>query len=78
VPKIVNAKYDAAENVLRLVEPLEGVEDDANVQLQFIASSAPEPPSEPERPWLAMRGIMSKEDGEDFARALNELFPSWE
>jgi hypothetical protein len=48
------------------------------VQLQFIASSAPEPPSEPERPWLAMRGIMSKEDGEDFARALNELFPPWE
>jgi hypothetical protein len=47
-------------------------------QLQFIGASAPEPVSETERPWLAMRGTMSKEDGEDFARALNELFPPWE
>jgi len=74
VGKVIEAEYDAGHNALHLIEPLEGVKDHERVQVQVI--SAPNP--NPERPWMAFSGIMSKEQGEDFARAINELFPPWE
>jgi hypothetical protein len=70
--KVVTAEYDAAQNTLRLVEPLDGVRDHEKVQVQVIATeSAPQPG------WLALRGSLSKEAGDELAQALNELFPPW-
>lgn len=67
---LVTAEYDAAENVLRLEKPLQGFEDHEKVYLTLGKNN-----DDPERPWLAFSGIMSKEDGEDFARAIEEMFP---
>jgi hypothetical protein len=69
--KVLKAKYDAAENVLRLVEPLDGVKDDETVSVTV------ETPANPERPWLALEGSLSIEAGESLARAHEELFPPW-
>jgi hypothetical protein len=70
--KVVTAEYDAAQNTLRLVEPLDGVRDHERVQVQVIATDA-----HAQSKWLALRGSLSKEAGDDLARALNELFPPW-
>jgi hypothetical protein len=72
--KVVTAEYDAAQNTLRLVEPLDGVRDHQQVQVQVIAT----PVEEAEPAWIALRGSLSKEAGDDLARALDELFPPWE
>jgi hypothetical protein len=70
--KIVKAEYDAATHALRLVEPVDGLEDHDlfTVILQKV-------PAEDPRPWLKSSGVMSKEDGDDFARAIEEMFPPW-
>lgn len=68
--RLVTAEYDAERNELRLTEPLEGVKDGEKVDVMIVALPHG---SEPSRPWLALSGIMSKEQGEDFARALAEL-----
>jgi hypothetical protein len=72
--KVVTAEYDAAQNTLRLVEPLDGVRDHQQVQVQVIAGAA----EEAKPAWMALRGSLSKEAGDDLARALDELFPPWE
>jgi len=69
--KTLTARYDAAENVLRLAEPLEGVKDHDEVKVTVEEK----PPLDPERPWLAFSGIMSGEQGEEFARVIEEMFP---
>ena len=69
--KVLKAKYDAAENVLRLVEPLDGVKDDETVSVTV------ETPVDPDRPWLALSGSLSKEAGDSLAQAHEELFPPW-
>jgi hypothetical protein len=66
--KVLKAKYDASENALRLVEPLEGVKNDETVEITLAET----PPVDPERPWLSLSGSLSKE-----ARAHEELFPPW-
>jgi hypothetical protein len=70
--KVVTAEYDAAHNTLRLVEPLDGVRDHETVQVQVIAADDNDVPA-----WLALRGTLSKEAGEDLASAIDELFPPW-
>jgi hypothetical protein len=71
--KVVTAEYDASENALRLIEPLDGVADHERVQVQVIAAdSGNDVPG-----WMALRGTLSKEAGEDLASAIDELFPPW-
>jgi hypothetical protein len=69
--KVLTAEYDATQNTLRLVEPLDGVGDHEKVQVQVIAT-------EREKPWMALRGSLSKEAGEELSRIVNEMFPPWD
>ena len=71
--KVVLAEYDAAQNALKLEEPLEGVRDREKVTV-----TVEKPVVDPSRPWLGLSGSLSKEAGEDLARAIEELFPPWE
>jgi hypothetical protein len=66
--KVLNAEYDAASNRLRLLEPLEGFADRERVSV--IVDHA-----EAKKPWSDLRGLLSGEDGEKFARAIDEAFP---
>ena len=70
--KTVKAEYDASENVLRLVEPLEGIPDHAQVDVTFVE------PGAAARSVEKLSGSLSKEAGESMARAINELFPPWD
>ena len=65
--KVLTAEYDEKHQSLRLPEPLAGVKDRA--KLRVIVEATPEPV---ERPWMRLRGILSPEEGEDFARAIEE------
>ncbi|HEV7922413.1 MAG TPA: hypothetical protein VGR02_16625 [Thermoanaerobaculia bacterium] len=77
--KTLKARYDAEHNVLRLVEPLEGFANDADVEVTVeTAAEAKVPGDEVERPWLALEGSLSREAGEELARNINELFPMWD
>ena len=67
--KVLIAEYDAAENALRLVEPLSGVKDHEKVRLSIEA-----PPAGEDRPWLALRGSLSPEAGDSLARAIDAMF----
>lgn len=69
--KLVKAEYDAATNTLRLAEPVEGLRDHDEVNVTIFKTSTGDPE------WMRFRGSLSKEDGEDFARAINEMFPPW-
>jgi hypothetical protein len=68
--KVVTAQYDAAKNVLRLVEPLEGVADGALVEATVQTPTQVANPS-----ILEFRGILSGENGEEFAALIDEMFP---
>ena len=70
--KVVTAEYDAAQSALRLLEPLDGVRDHEKVQVQVIPTEA-----KAKSTWSDLRGSLSKEAGDDLARALNEMFPPW-
>jgi hypothetical protein len=70
--KVVQAEYDAGENILRLAEPLEGVADHQRVTLTVTAAE-----NGADRPWLALSGSLSSEAGQSLARAVDELFPPW-
>jgi len=70
--KVVIAEYDAAQNTLRLVEPLDGVRDHEKVQVQVIATEA-----KAKSTWSDLRGSLSKEAGEELSRIVNEMFPPW-
>ena len=69
--KVVKVEYDAAEQVLRLAEPLQGVADHAKLQ-----ATLEDPVDDANRPWLAFRGRLSKEDGEELAALIEEMFPT--
>jgi len=73
--KVVTAGHDAEHNTLRLVEPLEGVRDHETVKVQVIAE---EEGKGGEPAWMALAGSLSKEDGDELARLVNEMFPPWE
>ncbi|MBV9494404.1 MAG: hypothetical protein JOZ54_09155 [Acidobacteria bacterium] len=70
--KTLKARYDAANNVLRLVEPLEGVANDAEVT---VAVETSVDAADSARPWAHLRGILSKEAGDEMARIIAEEFP---
>jgi hypothetical protein len=71
--KVFTAEYDAKENVFRLEEPPDGVADHEKVKLTMVT---PEAAGEPERPWLAFRGCLSKEDADELAAIIEEEFPT--
>ena len=71
--KVVIAEYDAKENALRLIEPLAGIKDHDRVRVAIDESAG-----EQDRPWLAMRGILSAEAGASLAAAIDEMFGSSE
>jgi hypothetical protein len=66
--KIVKAEYDAEHQTLRLLEPLEGFED--HEQVTAVVNK-----NDQARPWQPLRGVLSKEAGEELARAIDEMFP---
>jgi hypothetical protein len=65
----VKAEYDKENQTLRLLEPLEGFgnHEQVSVLVDKVIDS--------ERPWLALENTLSGEDGESFARAIDEAFP---
>lgn len=73
--KVVTAEYDATQNTLRLVEPLDGVRDHEQVQVQVIANN--DEAGKSESPSMALNGILSEEAGEELSRLVNEMFPPW-
>lgn len=67
--KVLNAEYDDATCSLRLLEPLEGFADRERVSV--IVDHA-----EAKRPWSDLEGILTGENAESFARAIDEAFPT--
>jgi hypothetical protein len=65
----VKAEYDAETQTLRLLEPIEGFAN--HEQVDVIVDKH----LDPKRPWLALENTLSGEDGEAFARAIEEMFP---
>ncbi len=65
--KVLNAEYDDASHSLRLLEPLEGFADREKVSVIVDHVG--------KRPWSDLEGILKGEDGESFARAIEEAFP---
>ena len=70
--KIVAVEYDAAEQVLRLEKPLEGVEDHTKMHVMIDEV----PPQGDERPWIKFSGCLSAEDGAEMAALIEEMFPT--
>lgn len=66
----MKAKYDAAQNALRLVEPLEGVANDEMVDLTVTPTEVGNPSI------LKFRGCLSEEDGAEMAALIEEMFPT--
>jgi hypothetical protein len=66
--KTVTAEYDAEQRTLRLPEPLEGLSDGQRVEVTVNAE-----PSNPD--WWRFCGVLSGDNGESFARAIDEAFP---
>ena len=66
--KIVKAEYDANTKALKLAEPLDDFADKevVTVIVHHI---------DPERRWLELRGTLAGEEGEQFAHAVEEMFP---
>jgi hypothetical protein len=73
--KVVTAQYDATQNTLRLVEPLDGVRDHETVQVRVITNG--EETGKTESSSMALNGILSEEAGEELSRLVNEMFPPW-
>lgn len=73
--KVVKAEYDAAQNTLRLVEPLDGVRDHQTVDVQVFAGG--DDSGKVESSSMALKGILSEEAGEELSRLVNEMFPPW-
>ena len=69
--KVVTVEYDAAAQVLRLDQPLEGVAHGARLQVTLTPINDPA-----DRPWLAFRGCLSPEDGDEMAAIIEEEFPT--
>jgi hypothetical protein len=66
---VIKAEYDKENQTLRLLEPLEGFGN--HEQVSVIVDKV----IDPKRPWLALENILSGEDGESFAGAIEEAFP---
>ena len=68
--KVVRAEYDAATHALKLVEPVEGLHD--RDQVDVTIDKREEPGAESWRPFV---GCLAGPAGDDFARAIDEMFP---
>ena len=68
--KTVKADYDASQQTLHLVEPLEGVGDGQRVEITINSHPASDPD------WWRFCGVLSGENGESCARAIEEAFPT--
>jgi hypothetical protein len=66
--KVLNAEYDDATRSLRLLEPLEGFTDREKVSVIVQHAAV-------KKPWSDLRGLLSGEEGEEFARLIEEAFP---
>jgi hypothetical protein len=64
----LNADYDEATHSLRLLAPLEGFADREKVLVTVEHADA--------RPWSDLRGLLSGKEGEEFARVIEEAFPT--
>lgn len=67
---VIEAEYIAAENVLKLSAPLEGVEDHARLEVEIKPAAAPRT----EQPWMKLAGSVSAEDGRAVAKAIRDGF----
>ena len=67
--KVVKARYDAEQHVLRLAGPLEGVANDEDVDVTVKTNTAHEPSI------LDFRGRLTGKNGEEFAALIEEMFP---
>ena len=67
--KVVTAEYDDETRSLHLAEPLEGFANRERVSV--IVEHA-----KPKKPWSDLRGLLSGEEGEKFARDIEEAFPT--
>ncbi|HUR80012.1 MAG TPA: hypothetical protein VM733_04560 [Thermoanaerobaculia bacterium] len=70
--KVMDARYDAKQNVFRLAEKPEDIPDDAEVTLSARVKTLPV------RSVVEFRGRLSKEAGDSLADAIEEMFPPWE
>ncbi len=71
VKKVVKVEYDAASNSLQLAEPLDGVADRETLQATIETRRAAGVES-----WRPFAGCLAGEAGEDFARVIDEMFPT--
>lgn len=67
--KVLTAEYDDETQTLHLPERLEGVVNHA--QVSVIIDQA-----KPKKPWSDLRGLLWGEEGEKFARDIEEAFPT--
>ena len=67
--RVVKAEYDAENQTLRLLEPVDGLAD--RDQIDVIIDKR----IDPKRPWMALANTLSGEDAEAFSRAIDEMFP---
>lgn len=66
----MKAEFDAENQTLRLLEPVDGLADREHVKVIIDKII------DPKRPWMALANTLSGEDGESFARAIDEMFPT--
>jgi hypothetical protein len=77
IENVVTAKYDAEHRTLHLARPLFGASDGAEVRVHVHVPLPTAATVDPDQRRDALSGIMSEEDGKDFADAINEMFPPW-
>jgi hypothetical protein len=66
---IVQAEFDAEKQELKLSEPLNGFKDHEIVRV--IVHHI-----DPDRPLLEFRGALAGKEGEQFANAVEDMFPT--
>lgn len=66
--KVVTVEYDAAERVLRLAEPLEGVEDHAKLQATLEKTPL-------SSRWASLRSTVSEEQLDELETIIGTMFP---
>jgi hypothetical protein len=67
--RTIKVEYIAEENILKLTQPLEGVRNHANLEVEIR-----ELPLAQNQPWLSLAGSLPDEEGRALARAVREAF----
>ena len=68
--RVIEAEYIAAENILKLSAPLQGVEDHARLEVEIKQTVGPRT----EQPWMKLAGSLNTEDGRVVAKAIRDGF----